>query len=230
MKTFKYVSGLPEKIKLEKTEVNGKRTYILPSGRLVPSVTTVLGHFEKKRINEWRRKVGNEEANRISAKASGRGTRFHNLVEKYFENKPYDQVITESTMPDLKEMFQIALPTFDRIDNIHYVECALYSEALGVAGRCDLVAEFDGKLSIIDHKTSTKEKKEEWIIKYLEQKTCYGMMYEELFGIPIQQIVTIIIADDLKVPQIFIRDPEHYKEGLLSKIEAYHKYERELAA
>lgn len=230
MKTFNYVPNLPPKIELKKVEVDGRRTYILPSGRLVPSVTTVLSHFEKKHIQQWRQKVGVEEANRISKRAAGRGTRFHNLVEKYFENKPYDTIITESTMPDLKEMFRIVLPTFDRIDNIHYVECPLYSETLGVAGRCDLIAEFDGKLSIIDHKTSTKEKREEWIQKYLEQKTCYAMMYEELYGIPIDQIVTIILCDDLNVPQIFIREKEHYKQSLLEKIEKYHNYEKGLAA
>jgi genome maintenance exonuclease 1 len=229
MKTFRYVPGLPEKIKLEKFEVDGKRTYILPSGAHVPSITTVLGHFKKKSIAQWRAKVGNEEANRISSKAAGRGTRYHNMIERYLENQPPEKVITESTMPDLREMFKIVLPTLDRIDNIHYVECPLFSEKLGVAGRCDLIAEFDGKLSIIDHKTSVKEKREEWIIDYLEQKTAYGMMYEEWTGIKVPQIVTIIVCDDLNTPQIFIRDPEHYKESLLNKIEQYSQEQRKVA-
>ncbi len=86
MKTFRYVSDLPEKIQLEKFEVNGKRTYILPSGRHVPSITTVLGHFKKTKIAQWRNRVGVEEANRVSSKAAGRGTRYHNMVERYLEN------------------------------------------------------------------------------------------------------------------------------------------------
>ena len=223
MKTFNYIQGLPPKIDLKKEEVNGKRTYILPSGNKVPSITTVLGHFKKQKINEWRQKVGTEEANRISSKAAARGTKYHNMVERYLENQPKDKVLSESVMPDLRHMFQIAQPTLDRIDNIHYVETALYSEKIRVAGRCDLIAEFDGVLSVIDHKTSTKEKKEEWIIDYLEQKTAYGMMFEELFGIKINQIVTIIICDDLNTPQIFIRNPEHYQESLLEKINKYHE-------
>jgi len=229
MKTFRYVPGLPEKIKLEKFEVDGKRTYILPSGKHVPSITTVLGHFKKKNIAQWRAKVGNEEANRISSKAAGRGTRYHNMIERYLENQPPEKVITESTMPDLKEMFKIVLPTLDRIDNIHYIECPMFSESLGVAGRCDLIAEFDGKLSIIDHKTSTKEKREDWVIDYFEQKTAYAIMYEEWLGQKIEQIVTIIVCDDLNIPQIFVRNPEHYKESLMNKIAEYKQVYKEVA-
>lgn len=229
MKTFTYVSGLPEKIQLEKFEVNGKRTYILPSGRHVPSITTVLGHFKKAKIAQWRNRVGAEEANRVSSKAATRGTKYHNMVERYLENQAPDKVITESTMPDLREMFKVAKPTIDRIDNIHYIECPLYSETLGVAGRCDLIAEFDGVLSIIDHKTSTKEKKEEWITEYFEQKTAYGIMYKEWLGIEVNQIVTIIVCDDLNVPQIFVRDPNHYKESLMNKIQAYQQQFKEVA-
>jgi hypothetical protein len=201
----------------------------LPSGKHVPSITTVLGHFKKAKIAQWRNRVGAEEANRVSSKAAGRGTRYHNMIERYLENQPPEKVITESTMPDLKEMFKIAQPTIDRIDNIHYVECPLFSEILGVAGRCDLIAEFDGKLSIIDHKTSTKEKREEWVIDYFEQKTAYAMMYEEWRGIKIDQIVTIIVCDDLNTPQIFVRDPAHYKDSLLNKINQYHELQRKVA-
>lgn len=229
MKTFRYVSGLPEKIKLEKFEVDGKRTYILPSGKHVPSITTVLGHFKKASIAKWRSRVGTEEANRVSSKAAGRGTRYHNMIERYLENQPPEKVITENTMPDLREMFKVVQPTIDRIDNIHYVECPLFSEKLGIAGRCDLIAEFDEKLSIIDHKTSIKEKKEDWVLDYFEQKTAYSMMYEEWTGIKIEQIVTIIVCDDLPVPQIFVRNPEHYKEGLLNKISQYNEAQRKVA-
>jgi genome maintenance exonuclease 1 len=126
-------------------------------------------------------------------------------------------------------MFKIAKPTLDRIDNIHYIECPLFSETLGIAGRCDLIAEFDGVLSIIDHKTSTKEKKEEWITEYFEQKTAYAEMYKEWLGIEVNQIVTIIICDDLNVPQIFVRDPKHYKDSLFQKIQMYQQQFKEVA-
>jgi genome maintenance exonuclease 1 len=183
----------------------------------------VLGYFKRKSIAKWRERVGNEEATRISTKAAGRGTKFHNLVEKYFHNIPKEQMLTETVMPDLIEMFRKAQPAFERIDNIHYIECPLYSETMKVAGRCDLIAEFDGELAIIDHKTSLKEKREEWIQEYLEQKTCYALMHEERFGTPIEKIVTIIIADDLNVPQLFIRNKSDYKDSLFRKLEEYHR-------
>ncbi len=174
--------------------------------------------LRKHIIKEWRERVGNEEAQKISTRASVRGTKFHNMMEKYMCN---DATLFENVMPDMRQAFKDAQKTVDLIDNIHYIECPLYSERLGVAGRTDVIGEFAGTLSVIDFKTSTKLKKEEWIDNYFEQGTAYALMYEELVGTPIDQIVIIISVDGETEPQMFIRDKKYYVDSLMEKIKAY---------
>jgi genome maintenance exonuclease 1 len=182
----------------------------------------MLGHFKKKAIQAWRDRVGHEEANKISAKASSRGTKVHNLLEKYLENVPV-KTLTENLMLDLKQNFLDIRADVDRIDNIHHIEASLYSEKMLLAGRTDVIAEFDGTLSIIDFKTSRKEKRKEHIQDYFEQATAYALMYEERTEIVIDQIVIIILADDLPKPQVFIESKENYIETLFDKILTYHR-------
>lgn len=218
MKKFNFVSGLPELKQLQTDESTGVRYYLTPTGAKLPSVTTVLGHFKKKAMIEWRNRVGHEEANKISTRASIRGTKFHNMMESYLRN---EDSFMEGVMPDMKQSFRDMQETLDLIDNIHYIESPLFSEKLGVAGRTDVIAEFGGVLSIIDFKTSTKQKKEQWIDNYFEQGTAYALMYEELVGNPIDQIVILIATDDSDRPQVFIRDKNQYIQNLLEKIHLY---------
>jgi hypothetical protein len=201
-------------------ELNGKRHYISPNGIKLPSVTTVLGHFKKASILEWRNRVGNKEADYVMRRAGVRGTKFHALMERYLGN---EQNIFEGVMPDMKQAFRDAQPVLDRIDNIHYMEVPLYSEVLGVAGRTDVIAEFDGVPSIIDFKTSLREKREEWIDGYFEQATAYSLMYEELTDFRIDQVVVIISVDGLDKPQVFVKDRIEYIDSLMTKIETYKK-------
>ena len=222
MKTFDYVPNLPEMRSLSTKEIDGKRYYLLPSNRYVPSVTTVLGHFKKKQLMEWRNRVGNEEANRISNQASTRGTKFHNLMEKYLTNTPISSILTEKVMPTLKESFQMMQKEVDRnINNIHYIEASLFSTNMRMAGRTDVIAEFDGVLSVIDFKTSNREKKEEYVQDYFLQSTAYALMYEERTETPINQIVIMMASDGLPQPQIFVKKTEDYHEPLSDKIVQY---------
>jgi hypothetical protein len=218
MKKFKFVEGMPELQQLPTDESTGERFYVTPSGKKLPSVTTVLSHFKKKSLIEWRNKVGHEEANKVMYRASTRGTKFHNMLEGYLRNEEH---FLDGVMPDMKQAFRDMQETLDLIDNIHYIESPLYSEKLGVAGRTDVIAEFGGVLSIIDFKTSTKQKKEQWIENYFEQGTAYSLMYEELVGNPINQIVILIATDDSDQPQVFIRDKNQYIQNLLEKIHLY---------
>jgi genome maintenance exonuclease 1 len=167
---------------------------------------------------EWRNRVGHEEADRISTRASIRGTKFHNMMEGYLRA---EEGFLDGVMPDMKQSFNDMKETLDLVDNIHYIESPLYSEKLGVAGRTDVIAEFGKTLSIIDFKTSTKQKKEQWIENYFEQGTAYALMYEELIGSPISQVVILIATDDSDEPQVFIRDKNRYIESLLEKIYLY---------
>lgn len=218
MKRFKYVDGLPTLHPLDTDESTGERFYITPNGVKLPSVTTVLGHFKKKSLIEWRNRIGNEEADKVMYRASNRGTRFHNMMEGYLRN---EDDFLNGVMPDMRQAFNDMKETLDLIDNIRYIESPLFSEKLGIAGRTDVIAEFAGVPSIIDFKTSTKEKKEEWIDNYFEQGTAYALMYEELVNEPIDQIVILISVDFMERPQVFIRDKNQYIQNLLEKIHLY---------
>jgi genome maintenance exonuclease 1 len=184
---------------LEATTTDVGRFYKTPSGALYPSVTTVTGILGKDSILAWKRRVGEEVAQQISTRAATRGTRMHKLCEDYLNN---EQLESEDFLSF--DMFKSLAPILDsRVDNIHMQEVPLYSNYMEVAGRVDVVAEFDGRLSIIDFKTSTKQKKKDWIKGYFMQASCYAVMYEELTGIPVPQIV-ILIAVEHDKPQIFI--------------------------
>jgi genome maintenance exonuclease 1 len=194
---------------------DGKRYYTTPDGVKLPSVTTVIGAKGKQAIMEWRKRVGEEEANRVSKKASSRGTNVHTLCERYLNNEPLGMI-----MPDALEMFLALKPYLNRINNIHYQECALWSLKLGMAGRVDCIAEFDGILSVIDFKTSKRVKKKEDIDSYFAQCVAYACMYEELIGQGIDQIV-IIMAVENSEPLIYIERTEDHINTLLEYISFY---------
>jgi genome maintenance exonuclease 1 len=212
---FTYCPPKPLQDLKSTTFPDGKRYYTLPDGTRLPSVTTVLGAQKKQAIMEWRKRVGEEKANAISRKASGRGTNVHTLCERYLNNESLGDI-----MPDAKEMFISLKPTLNRINNIHYQEQALWSTQLGMAGRTDCIAEFDGELSSIDFKTSARIKTREDILDYFWQTAAYSLMYEELIGTPINKLV-IIMAVENSTPLIFIEKTEDHIEGLVEAIQFY---------
>jgi len=191
---------------LRTTSSDGTRVYETPSGRAYPSVTTVTGLHSAKGIMEWRKRVGEAEANRISGRASARGTRIHNYCESY--------LLGESTEPDMfdAEMFNSIKPLLDQIDNIHALEDPLYSDHLQVAGTVDCIAEFQGKLSVIDFKTSSKPKDRDDIHNYFMQTAAYAVAFEERTGIPIGRLV-IIMAVDNDDPRWFIEKRDNWIGG-----------------
>jgi genome maintenance exonuclease 1 len=195
----------------DKTVPGVGRKYYTETGAAYPSVTTVLGVLSRDSIKAWRKRVGNEEANKISGQASTRGTKIHLLCEKVLDNEEIDT--SKLSLLDL-EIWNEFRPLLDRIDNIHAQEIALYSDHLRLAGRVDCIAEFDGKLSIIDFKTSKKPKKKEWIENYFAQAAAYAIMYEERTGIPINRSV-IMIAVEGDDPQIFIEKRDNFVPLLL---------------
>ena len=149
MKKFIHLANRPELSFGMRTEnINGKRNYVTPSGELYPSITTILSEFSKASIQAWRKRVGETEANKISGKASRRGTSVHSVCESYIKN---EDGFLDGQTPNIIELFKTIEPFLERIDNVHGVELGLYSDHFGVAGRTDLIAEFDGKLSVIDY-------------------------------------------------------------------------------
>jgi len=206
---------LPD-LKLQKVTLDdGKRFYVTPEGNKYPSVTTMISHFNKDAIMEWRRRVGSEEANKISRQATNRGTKLHTIVEKYLANEDM-----EIQNPLQLELFKNLIPYLNNIDNIHLQEKYLYSDHLRLAGTVDCIAEYKGKLNVIDFKTSSKPKREEWIEDYFIQTTAYAIMFEERYKIPIPRI-TILIAVENDYPQIFHKKRDEYAGKLLKMRDRY---------
>lgn len=193
--------------KLERdTSPDGTRVYKTPSGRAYPSVTTVTSLHNAEGIAKWRARVGAEEANRISSRASARGTRIHSLCESYLRN--------EVCEPDIfdRELFGSLEQWLGDIDNIHALEDPLYSDFLQVAGTVDCIADFQGKLSVIDFKTASKPKDRDDIHNYFMQTAAYAVAFEERTGIPVGRLV-IIMAVENDDPRLFIEKRDNWIAG-----------------
>ena len=171
---------------------SGKRFYVTPEGERYQSITSILSNLSKDGIQKWRNRVGEKEANRIVAQASRRGTAVHYLCEQYINNA---ENALEGELPHIVEMFRSIEPFLDRIDNIRLVEGALWSDELKVAGRADLIAEFDGELAVIDYKTSTYRKSWEMCHKFFMQGTFYAHAFEERTGTPVENIIIIMAVE-----------------------------------
>ena len=200
---------------LQTLNENNSRFYITPTGEKYPSVTTLLGWSTRKSIYQWRQRVGEQKANSISGQSSARGTRYHNLVEKYLRNED-----VSFSSPLDKDLFNSTKNLLSRINNISLLEKTLYSDHLKSAGRVDCIGEFDNKLSVIDFKTSSKPKTENYITNYFMQGSAYAVMFEERTGIEINQVVILVVTED-GVVQEFIKDKTEYLPMLVDCIKEW---------
>ena len=219
--TFTFVDVDLEPLEVEPVNKDGVRFYKLPkTDKYYPSVTSITSFKNAKFFKEWRTKIGEDEANRITARATQRGTAFHSIAEDYINGELNIEKYLDNN-PLSVRMFQSAKDTLNRIDNIHCLESFLYSHYLGLAGRVDCIAEFDGELAVIDFKTSTKEKKEEHIENYFVQETAYAAMFLERTGIEVKKIVTLIATEEGSI-QIFQKhNLDDYLQLLKSYIEEF---------
>ena len=179
---------------LEREHVDGVRYYKVPDEEeliKMVSITSVTSHFNKEIFINWRKKVGNEKADKITKAATTRGTDMHTLTEHYLKNEDLPSV------PPISEfLFKIAKRKLNLINNIYALEGPLYSRQLGVAGTVDCIAEYDGELAIIDFKTSKKPKPREWIEHYFVQAMAYGCMLYEMKNISIKKLVIIMACEN----------------------------------
>jgi genome maintenance exonuclease 1 len=182
---------LPE---LERETINGVRYYKIPDInellRFV-SITSVTSHKNRQIFIDWRKRVGDQEADKISRQSTSRGTDMHTLTEHYLKNIDLPKV-----QPLSEFLFKIAKPELNRINNIYALERSLYSKVLGIAGTVDCIAEYDGELAIIDFKTSKKPKPKEWIEHYFVQAMAYACMLYELTGIMVKKLVIIMACEN----------------------------------
>ena len=212
-----------DKTVLPKTKgmrVDGHRFYNI-NGTNYPSVTTVLGIRKTEQLKEWRQKIGEDVAKWEMGRAARRGKSFHTLVEQYIKGET----------PSIRDvlplgLFKLMKPYIDQIDNIHLLEAIMYSPKLTIAGQVDCVAEYNGKLSVIDFKTANKERQESWIDNYFLQTTAYAQMYEETFGKNIDQIVILLASEDGSV-QNFVKEKKDFMSPLMKSIDEFYKYYQE---
>lgn len=202
---------------IERISHNGQRYYKTPGGRIYPSVSSVSSFDSREDIEEWRDRVGEKNATLISEKASSRGTRIHSLCEDFLKN--------EIVNPEEDDTFvwNSIAPILCNIDDIYGIELPLYSDILEVAGTTDCIAYYNGKLSVIDFKTSKKPKRLEWIRGYIYQCVMYAVSFMELTGLYIDQIV-IIIGVDNNEPQVFVEKVDDWVNRVIKCRDRYFKY------
>tara|TARA_E500000331_G_scaffold88232_1_gene84013 strand:- start:7716 stop:8393 length:678 start_codon:yes stop_codon:yes gene_type:complete len=211
---------------LERETIDGVRYYKIPNGedllKLV-SITSVTSHYNRDKFAKWRKKIGDAEANKITARATSRGTDMHTLTEYYLKNEELPVVQPLSDM-----LFKIAKPTLNKIDNIHSLEGSLFSKELGVAGTVDCIAEYNGELSVIDFKTSKAPKPRKWIDGYFVQAAAYACMYYELTGTPVKKLVIIMACEDGTCEVYEEYDKLKYMRLLVNYIKTFLNYHLEL--
>jgi genome maintenance exonuclease 1 len=196
---------LPE---ITATTTDGVRLYETPEGNKYPSITTVLSVRNKKGLHDWRKRVGDDVANYVARKAANRGTAVHHMCEDYLNNNFDEEKHKKKFLPYV--LFkQLRDSVLQKTNNIYSQECGLYSDKYKVAGRVDCIAEYDGVLSIIDFKTSSKERSDEWNESYYIQASAYAEMFEERTGIAINQICILVVTED-GIVQEFVKNKTKY--------------------
>ena len=216
---FNHLEGY-DAVKLPTENVNGKRYYVTPEGKHYPSVTTVTGLLNREWLKKWKKAVGEEKANKISRKASTRGTRYHHLQEDFLNNNLTEERLKEATPLDLY-MFNQTKELTSKLGDIYMLEGSMFSNKLEMAGRVDCVASFANRVSVIDFKTSTRRKSPSQVKSYFLQETAYATMFEEMYGVPIERIVTIVSVEETGKSQLFVEEPSSYYDQLVELREQY---------
>ena len=225
MKIFTHKPPIKDLPPLKAKNVNGKRFYEhLETKDIYPSITSVLSIRDKKGLHEWRQKVGEDVANHVMIQAANRGTAVHNMVEDYLNNVDLDQVEKYQKQFIPRMMFNVLKKEcLLGINNIRLQEAQMYSSDYTVAGRCDCIADYDGVPSIIDFKTSTKEKNEDWIENYFIQGRAYAEMYKEHFDEEINQVVILVVTEE-GTTQVFKKNKNDYLPKLKEAVEKFYEW------
>ena len=207
---------LPE---IKATTTDGVRLYETPEGNKYPSITTVLSVRNKKGLHDWRKRVGDDVANYVARKAANRGTAVHHMCEDYLNNDFDEEKHKKKFLPYV--LFnQLRDSLLRKVNNIYSQEAGLYSDKYKVAGRVDCIAEYDGELSIIDFKTSSKERSDDWNESYYIQASAYAEMFEERTGIEINQVAILVVTED-GVVQEFVKNKTEYLPMLTDTIKEW---------
>jgi len=201
--------------------INRKRFYVTPEGEKYPSITTVLSTRKKEGLFEWRKRVGNDVANYVARTSASRGTKVHHMCEDYLNNE-FDEEKHKKDFLPFCLFNQLKDQALCNLNNIYAQEAGLYSDKYKVAGRVDCVAEYKDTLSIIDFKTSTRERSDDWNENYYIQGSAYAEMFEERTKIKIDQVVILVVTEDGTV-QEFVKNKQDYLPMLEASINEWSK-------
>lgn len=204
---------------LKQINEDGQRLYVTETGEKYPSVTTALGALNRKKIWEWRKRVGAEAANKISTQASRAGTAVHHIAEDYILNQ-----MKEDVNPIALNTFNTIRPYLDdNVDEVYGVELRMYSDVLKTAGTADLICRYGGKNTILDFKTSKRWKKKDEITTYFMQSVAYAQMVNEHYGMDIEQVVILMAVNAGEGALVFIENVDDWKPMTHKFFDLYHK-------
>lgn len=208
--------------KLERIDAPDGRRYVTPSGVSYPSVTTVLSATaDKSGLDEWRKSLGEEKAAWETKRAGTRGIGMHDLCERFIRNEKID---LRREFPVPAQLFSQVRPILsENVNTVRGIECGLYSDYLKIAGTADLVAEWNGKLAIIDYKSSNKNKEEDWIQDYWVQTAIYAIAWEERTGITINKLVIVMGVEQSTKPLVFESTRKEWQDAALRRISTFYK-------
>ncbi len=193
------------------------RYYDTPEGKRYPSVTTVLGRYDHEWLDEWKKEVGAEFAEDVRDRAGSRGTRIHTYAEDYVGGKMAVEDYVIWGYQDYETFLKLKKALDEHLGAVHAMERALYSDTLEMAGRTDLIGDWDDEEAIIDVKTSTKEKNADMIDAYFAQETAYSLMVQEKTGRKITKLVIVMPTDELNVCQVYVKRRSTYYIDYLAK-------------
>ena len=211
--------------KLSRTSLDGKRVYQCPDGNAVASVTTILDSTkDKTHLLEWRKRVGEETAKRITKEASGMGTRMHKYIENYINDGSWG---TPGSNPYSQQAFKMAQVVHENalkdVNEIWGSEVGLYFPKI-YAGTTDCVGQYKGNPCIIDFKQTNKPKKKEWVEDYFLQLVAYAEAHNEVYGTDIKEGHVFMCSRKLEYQQFDITPItyNHYKKEWWNRVEEYY--------
>ena len=180
---------------------HGGRLYSVPDGKggecLYPSVTTILKLLSEDGIKKWRKRIGEEAADQIAQQAADRGEAVHELIENYILENTYTKPDPIMQYPIYSAFTKFKEFLDDQVNEVYGLECRLYSHNLEVAGTVDMVAVVNGKLSVVDFKTTRIRRNQDFYHHYFLQGMAYGVALSEREQLSIDQVVIVLAPDDV---------------------------------
>ena len=216
--------------KLSRETLEGSRKYALPDGQRVSSVTTILeatkSEESKQALNNWRKRVGAQQAQQITTEAASRGTRMHKWLENYVCD---DNMGEPGSNPYSQQSHKMASGIVEKfltpnVTEIYGTEISLYYPGL-YAGTTDCVANWQGEVSILDFKQTNKPKKTEWVTDYFLQLCAYALAHNEVYGTNISQGVILMCSQEYELQHWVIAGAEYeaYTQKWIQRVDDFYR-------